>query len=125
MYNESTSAFEKHGVDTITSATFDDGSVSGTSGTCTLGHPLIFEISGTNVIDNLNTLADSSVTSANTDLDTAIEEGVSATSGSPDVSATTNEVNMKISLVISINSPVIKTNYNPLSRPKPTDVVTR
>lgn len=134
IYNESTSAFEKHGLDNITSAsdtwTTDAGTFSGISGTCdTYGHYLVFDISGTNQIDELNTSADSAfgVTSANSDLADAVELGNQQTSGSPDVSGVTdNEVNeMKVTINIKAITPVIKTVYAPLDKILPTSVVKR
>ena len=132
IYNESTSAFEKHGSDTITSANFTLGTITGVSGICTSGHHLYFDVTEggelLSVVTELNLSADFSVTSANDDmLPLVLTSADSQTSGTPDTSATDiNEVNnMKVEIVIEAISPVIKTGYSPIEKTKPTDVVTR
>jgi len=114
LYNTSTSAFYKHG----------------TSVTATGEHDCGFYVDNDPTINALlNTSADSiyGITSANTDFSSVVQDAISATSGTPDTSATDiNEVNnMKVEIVIEAISPVIKTGYSPIEKTKPTDVVTR
>ena len=117
VYNTLTSAFEVHG-GTLT----DDSGV--------VLHTCDFYVNTDSTINPLLVLSANSiygVTSANTDLASAITSAEEQTSGSPDISATNiNEVNnMKVTLVIEAISPVITTGYNPLPATKPTSVVKR
>ena len=129
IYNSSTSAFEKHGVDDVINAGYINGNISeGISALCsTYNHNLIIELDGVSVIEDLNLSADTSVISSNNSLASAITSANQSTSGTPNVSATNiNEVNsMRIQLTIIAISPVIKTKYLPTEATKPHEVVTR
>jgi len=79
-----------------------------------------------NTIFNLSADGPMGVTSANTDLATALVDGESQTSGIPVISTTVGfggELDMKLELEIEILSPIIKTVYAPLEKVKPIDVV--
>jgi len=117
IYSTLTSAFSVHG------GTLDDdiGMVL---------HDCGYYVNTDSTINPLLVLSANSVygvTSANTDFDTMVTSAISETSGTPNISATFNEevLKMKISLVIKAISPVIKSDYKPISKVKPTSVVTR
>jgi len=128
IYDGSTSAFIKHG--NSTSAV----QLSANSGVSAL-HDCGFYVDTTsavevsaspNIIFNLSADSIFGVTSANTDLATAITSGESQTSGTPVISASVGldgELDMKIELEIEILTPIIQTVYEPLEKTKPSEVV--
>ena len=85
IYNSSTSAFEKHGVDDVINAGYINGNISeGISALCsTYNHNLIIELDGVSVIEDLNLSADTSVISSNNSLASAITSANQSTSGTP------------------------------------------
>ena len=113
IYNETTSAFEKHGT-----VTPDDVGV--------ILHTCDFYVN-TETIQNglLNTSADNSVISANASLTSAITSAEQETSGSPDVDTNLGDIDMKLELVIEIISPTVKVEYLPVDVILPTSIVKR
>lgn len=117
VYNTLTSAFEVHGgfLDD------DEGMVEHTCG---------YQVNTDSTINPLLVLSANSqygITSANTDLDTAVTSSVQSTSGTPNIeNLNINEVNeMRVQLVIRAVSPVIKGDYRPIPVTKPSGVVKR
>ena len=114
LYNESTSAFYKHGT-----ATLDLSAVE--------IHDCGFYVDNDPTNNALmNTSADIFVTSANTSATEVIATANAETSGIPDIDVIVGEdIDMRLKLVIEIISPVVKTEYAPLDKVEPDSVVTR
>lgn len=113
VYNESTSAFEKHGGTVLVTGLHTCGYW------VDITEPLNTE---------LNLSADFSVTSANDDmLPTAITSAEEQTSGVPDINVTINSevLEMRLKLQITLISPVVKVDYLPLEKVKADGIVKR
>lgn len=128
IYDTDTSAFEKHGTDTITSSvdtiTSGSSSVDIISATCSLGHILLISADGGSSIEDTNLSADFAVTSGAENLTSAINTTDELTSVTPSINTniTGDILQMKVTLTIILKNPIITASYTS-TKTKPTNVV--